>query len=422
MAMRNWILAGLVVALAAGGGWYYYAHNQHEALDPEALVLAHKGDLEIVITETGRIQPRTKVDVKSKVAGQVQSVPVHEGQVVKAGDVLLQLDPHDSQRAFAQAEADREVAKAELDGLMAGPRDEDLAEAQAAIEQARARKRQADADHARAAQALAAKSLTPREWDQATEAATEANAGLKAAQSKLDRLKAGARTDEIAGARARLRKAEVALQAARDQLASCVIRSPIAGTVIHRGIEVGELVTPGVSETGNREPLLSVADLSSLVVESDINQIDVGKLAVGQPVTVRVDTLPGASFKGEVYKVSPAAVAGRERDVQLFPMETLVRDTAGSRLRPGMSADLDIFVASRHDVLLLPVEAVTREKGGVGRVTFVRKRTDGKWARETRTVRLGAASDQEVEILSGMEDGDQVLIDPPSAKDNVNKF
>ena len=167
--------------------------------------------------------------------------------------------------------------------------------------------------------------------------------------------------------------------------------------------------------------MLTVADLSTLVVQSDINQIDVGKLALGQQVAIRVDTLPGESFTGEVYKVAPAAVAGRERDVQLFPMETIVRNAGGGRLRPGMSADLDIFVAKKPNALVLPVEAVTREKGGVGKVTYVRKTRD-KWVREARTVRLGASSDQEVEVLAGLQEGDQVLIDPASAKDNVNKF
>ncbi|MDB5099605.1 MAG: putative rane protein [Cyanobacteria bacterium RYN_339] len=411
-----------VVAVLGGGAWFAYTRVSSTDLNPEAVVTAHRGDLEIVVTETGRIQPMTKVDIKSKVAGQVMTLSGKEGQKVKPGDVLLELDPRDFRRHLAQAEADHAMVAAELNGLLAGARREDLEEARANLAQARARARRTQDDRDRAAKALSANSLTPQEWSQARGAADEAQAGVAAAQSKLNRLQAGARVAEVQQARARLRKADVELQSARDQLAYCVIRSPIAGTIIHRGIQVGEMVTPGVSETGNREPLLTVADLSSLVVQSDINQIDVGKLAIGQTVAIRVDTLPGESFNGEVYKVAPAAVAGRERDVQLFPMETIVRNGGGGRLRPGMSADLDIFIAKKANALLLPVEAVTREKGGVGKVTFVRKGRDNKWVREARTVRLGASSDQEVEVIAGLADGDRVLIDPASAKDNVNKF
>jgi HlyD family secretion protein len=414
-------IGAVVLAGLGGGAWYAYARTTASDLNPEAVVTAHRGDLEIVVTETGRIQPLTKVDIKSKVAGQVMTLKVKEGQQVKAGDVLLELDPRDFRRALAQAEADHAMVAAELNGLLAGPRREDLEEARANLSQALARARRAGEERDRAAKALAANSLTPAEWTQARGLADEANAGVAAAQSKLRRLQAGAGAAEVQQARARLRKADVELQAARDQLAYGVIRAPISGTIIHRGIQVGEMVTPGVSETGNREPLLTVADLNTLVVQSDINQIDVGKLAIGQQVAIRVDTLPGESFTGEVYKVAPAAVAGRERDVQLFPMETIVRNAGANRLRPGMSADLDIFVAKKPNALVLPVEAVTREKGGVGKVTFVRKTRD-KWVREARTVRLGASSDQEVEVLAGLAEGDQVLIDPASAKDNVNKF
>jgi RND family efflux transporter MFP subunit len=277
-------------------------------------------------------------------------------------------------------------------------------------------------DRARAAKAMEAGSLTPREWDAARSDAAQAEAEVRAYESKLARLQAGARPEEVAQARARLRKAEVAVASARDQLAYTIIKAPISGTVIHRGIEAGEMVTPGVSETGDRKPLLTVADLSKLVVESDINQIDVGKLTLGQSVSIRVDTLPGVAFSGSVYKVAPAAVAGRERDVQLFPIQTIVAHAGADKLKPGMSADLDIFIQKRPHVLLLPVEAVVRDKREQGHVTVVKKGADGHWIKEKRTVTLGTGSDHEVEVVSGLTEGEQVYIDPASAKDNVNQF
>lgn len=424
MALNRWLVGMLVGAAIAGGAgaWWMVARGEGKAVPKEALLKVLRGDLDIVVTETGRIQPLTKSDIKSKVAGQVFKVWVKEGQVVKQGQMLLELDPTDFRRNLAQAEADREMVAAELLGLTAGARSEDVAEARALLAQAQSRAQRTREERDRAAKALAAGSLTPREWDNANADFTEGEAGVRASESKLARLRAGARPEEIAQARARLRKADVALQRSRDQMAYTVIRAPIAGTVIHRGIEVGEMVTPGVSETGDRKPLLTVADLSSLVVESEINQIDVGKLGVGQSVTIRVDTLPGVTFQGEVSKVAPAAIAGRERDVQLFPIQTLVRDAGASRLRPGMSADLDIFIQKRHGVLLLPVQAVTRQKGNTGSVTYLRQDGAGKWIQEKRTIVVGASSDQQVEVVAGLAEGDQIQIDPASAKDNVNQF
>lgn len=420
---KNLVIGGTVALALLGGGGYWLANrNADGGVSPDAIVKVARGALEIQVAETGRIEPLTKSDIKSKVAGQVLAVRVKEGQAVRKGDVLLELDPRDFQRQFAQADADRSMVAAEVAQLVAGARREDLAEARAVLAQARARARRAADDKARAGKALAAGSLTPREWEIAQAEAAESEASVKAAESKLARLRAGARPEEIAQARARLRKADVALQAARDTLAYAVLRAPIDGTVIHRGIEVGEMVTPGVSETGDRKPLLTVADLSRLVVESEINQIDVGKLDLGLPVTIRVDTLPDVEFKGKVHKIAPAAVAGKERDVQLFPIQTLIDPAGTTKLRPGMSADLDIHVQKRANVLLLPVQAVTRERGRTAFVTFLTKGDNGTWRKEKRSITLGASSDQQVEVAAGLSEGDQVQVDPASAKDNVNQF
>lgn len=419
---KTLLIAITVCGLLGAGGWWGYAQRQGQALSPEAIVTVKRGDLEILVAETGRVQPLTKVDVKSKVAGQVLKLHVKEGQAVKEGDVLLELDPTDFKRQLAQAEADRAMIKAELDALLAGSRQEDLAEARAMLAQSRARAKRAEEEKTRAAKALAAGSLTPREWDGVTAEFDESQAAVTAAQSKLARLQAGPRREEIAQARARLMKAEVALASARDQLAYSVLRSPIRGTVIRRGIEVGEMVTPGVAETGDRKPLLTVADLSRLVVESEINQVDVGKLDLGQAVAIRVDSLPGTTFEGRVHKVAPAAVPGADRDVQLFPIQTLIDNAGASRLRPGMSADIDIHIQKRPNVLVLPVEAVRRLKGQEAQVTIAKRNADGQWVQEKRHVVIGASSDQQVEIKSGLQEGEQVLVDPASAKDAVNKF
>lgn len=420
---RNWGLALGAIALLGGGAWILIGRSHGADIPAAALATASRGDLSIVVAETGMVQPLRHVDIKSKVAGQVSQVLVREGERVSQGQVLLTLDPTDFKRQLAQAQADAQMAKAELAQLTDGPRPEDLVAARAELETARAHALQADADRDRARRALASGTIAPAEWDQARSDAMSADAQVREAQSKLDELVAGPRAEAIAEARAKYAKAQVAVEAAQDQLTYTVIRAPIAGTVIHRGIEVGEMVTPGVSQTaGDQQPLLTVADLSKLVVESDINQIDVGKLALGQRVSIQVDSLPGESFTGKIYKVAPAAVPGKENGVQLFPIQTLI-DAGNAPLRPGMSADLDIYVQNKPNVLLLPVEAVLRDGDALkGKVTLVTRAQNGAWQKTTRDVTLGASSDSQVEVVAGLAAGDQVLIDPASAKAEVNKF
>ena len=188
---RRLVIALATLALLGGGGaWWGIQRSSSAELPAEALITVKRGDLEIVVAETGRIQPLTKVDIKAKVAGQVEDIRVKEGQAVTRGQVLLSLDPTDFKRKLAEAEADQAMIRAELDALLAGSRREDLAEARAMLSQAHARHRRASDDRARASKAMEAGSLTPREWDAARADAAQAEAEVRAYESKLARLQA----------------------------------------------------------------------------------------------------------------------------------------------------------------------------------------------------------------------------------------
>ncbi|MEB3329080.1 MAG: efflux RND transporter periplasmic adaptor subunit [Candidatus Sericytochromatia bacterium] len=388
--LRNVLVAGLLAGLGLGAGqaWQRWQPTP-EAPPPEAVVRVTRGPLAIVVKETGRIQPFAKVDLRSKVAGQVLKLHVRTGDQVRAGQVLLELDATDLRRQAALAEADVAIARAQLSGLGSDARQAELVEARAQLREARKRPEPAEAEAARRR--------------------------LEVLQARL--------SGEEAQARAQLRKAELSLSAAREQLGRAVLRSPVSGTVVHRAIEVGEMVTPGVAETADRRSLLTIANLSRLLVAAEVNQIDVARLRVGMPASVRVDALPGQRFEGRIHQIAPAAVPGRERDVQLFPVEVLLegRQTAG--LRPGMNADVDIAVLSRPGVLQLPIQAVRRDGDGddAGSVAVV-ERVGGQIRTLRRAVRLGVHNDQVVELRAGMAEGEEVLVDPPPADGNVNRF
>jgi multidrug efflux pump subunit AcrA (membrane-fusion protein) len=386
--LRNTLVVGLLASLGLGAfqAWRRW-QPVPDAPPPEAIVRVTRGPLEIVVKETGRIQPFAKVDLRSKVAGQVLKLHVRTGDRVRAGQVLLELDASDLRRQEALAEADVAIARAQLSGLLSGARRAELVEARVQLREAQLRQAPAEAE---------------------------------AARHRLEVLEARLSAEE-AQARAQLRKAELSQRAAREQLDRAVLRSPVAGTVVHRAIEVGEMVTPGVAETADRRPLLTIADLSRLLVAAEVNQIDVARLRVGLPATVRVDALPGQRFEGRIHQIAPAAVQGRERDVQLFPVEVLLegRQTAG--LRPGMSADVDIAVLSRLGVLQLPVQAVRRERDDAGSVAVV-ERAGGGSRTVRREVRLGVHNDQVIELRTGVTEGEEVLVDPPAADGNVNRF
>ncbi|HEY9765153.1 MAG TPA: efflux RND transporter periplasmic adaptor subunit, partial [Chroococcales cyanobacterium] len=323
-----------------------------------------RGELAVTVAETGTIEALTRVEVKSKVAGQVARLLVDVGDPVKKGQLLIQLDTKDTERQLAQSKADREIAQARLARLLAGARPEEISEARAQLAQRVSVGEKTKAEYARSRAALEAGSITPREAETAKGDFAGSTAQIEESKAHLRLLRAGSRMEEIAEARAQLAKADVAFKAAEDQLSYSFIRSPMSGTVIKRGIEAGEMVSPGVSATAQGTRMLIVADLSHLVIQSNLNQVDVGKVRKNQGVEVRVDSAPGKVFHGKVWQVAPAAEASGDgqNSIQTFPIKTILDVVPGKEekdlLKPGMSADIDIQVMTKKNAIFLPVEAI----------------------------------------------------------------
>jgi multidrug resistance efflux pump len=172
------------------------------------------------------------------------------------------------------------------------------------------------------------------------------------------------------------------------------------------GIEAGEVVTPGVQQTFEGRPLMVVGDLSTLVVKSELNQIDIAKIEVGDLAELSFDALPGRRFSARVTKTAPAAVLPKGKTVEVFPVEATLTETS-TTIRPGMTADVRFAIDTRR---------VVRDKGDA----FVTKivSVEGKPRTERVAVRLGARSDRQVEVAEGIVEGDELLIDPASSKAN----
>jgi HlyD family secretion protein/macrolide-specific efflux system membrane fusion protein len=353
------LLVGLAVVRRGGAG--------PKELDQSLIVAVKRGDLSIEVVETGKVQPREKVEVKSKVAGQVDKVLVLEGAQVKKGELLLQLDPTDYRRDVSRCEAD-------------------VAQAKNALEFAR---------------------LSLDRKQRGLESRGVAQADVDFALNDL-------KAKQVA-----LKTTEVALGAAQDRLRYTQIVSPMDGTVIQRGIQPGEVVTPGVQATFEGKPLLTVADLSTLVVKADLNQIDVAKVKLGQTVSLTLDALPGKKYEAKVSQVAPASTTPKGKDVDVFPVEATLTSADG-QIKPGMTADMRIHIETKDKVLSLPIEAVVKE-AGKNMVTKVTGAA-GKGRTQKAEVQTGARNDREVEVVSGLGEGEKVLIKPASSADNEYKM
>ncbi len=361
---RRRLVWSLVVATVVGAVSYGAIRSRAKPppIDPASVITVTRKPIDVEILETGRVLPRERVELKSRVAGQVQAVLVQEGASVKTGDVLLLLDPIDYQRELARAEAD-------------------VAQAAAAL------------DFARLARTRAERGV---------------GQGI-APKTELDQALHEERTRTLA-----LRAAHVARSVAQDRLRYTRLVSPIDGIVTARGIEPGETVVPGVQSTFDGKSLLTVADLRTLLVRVNLNQIDVAKVAVGRKATLTLDALPGRTYRAEITKVAPASVKLAGKDQEVFPIEVQLEE-ADALVKPGMTADVRIHLDAKHGALAVPLEAIVKESGR----SYVLRADAPKTSKVE--VSLGLRNDREVEV-TGIEEGARVLLGPPSASENETKL
>ncbi len=401
---------------------------------PESVVVEVKAVQRRTLQETlepaGSVQATATAHVVAKVPGRVVSVGVDEGDRVRAGQVVVQLDPSDLQAQVQQAQAAVEAARARWEQarvaaqLAADTARHQVAQAQAAVEAARAQaasaqaqvqaassaRARAEADLQRAQQLFREGALPAQQVDAARAAAEAARAQeeaahaqwqaaqeqLRVAQAALQLARTASqqvpiRQRDVEQAQAAFRQAEAALRWAQLQLEQTALRAPLSGVVLERRIQPGEYAAPGV-------PLLVVAELDTVRVHLAVSETQVAALRVGQPVPVTVDALPGRVFPGRVEGWSPAADA-RTRS---FLVKVRVPNPDGS-LRPGMFARGRIAVRSRVDVPAVPVDALVYEAARA--FVFV---VDSGVARR-RPVTVGLASDGWAEVR-GLAPGTPVVV------------
>jgi macrolide-specific efflux system membrane fusion protein len=368
---RHWVRNSAILVVLVGAVVVFVTRRGGagpKELDQSLITTVKRTDLAIEVLETGKVQPREKVEIKSKVAGQVQKVFVDAGDHVKKGQLLLQLDPTDYERDVAKCEADVAAAKNALE--------------------------------------FSQLSLDRRQK------------GLEArgvAQMDVDTAAADVKAKKVA-----VQTATVAYNAASDRLRYTHIVAPMDGTVTERGIQPGEVVTPGVQATFEGKALLTVADLSTLIVKADLNQIDVAKVKLGQKVAVTLDALPGKNYEGTITKIAPASITPKDKQVDVFPVEaTLTKSDMA--IKPGMTADVRIHIEKKEHVISLPIEAVVKENGKQF-VTKVTPAEKGKQKTDKVEVAVGARNDREIEIASGIKEGDKVMIKPASSAENEYKM
>jgi HlyD family secretion protein len=341
------------------------------------------------VVASGHVEAPHRLDVGAQITGTVLQVPVAEGQAVKAGDLLVQLDATELSAASRQADAAVAQAQARL---------RQLQEVQAPVAAQTLRRAQASLDNARAAmarsQVLFGKGFIGQAaLDDARKTSELADAEMRSSQKQLDTTNAAG--SDRALAVADVTGAQASAQAARARAGYAAIRAPVAGTLIARAVEVGDVVQPGrVLMT------LSPRGLTQLVVQ--IDEKNLALLALGQDALVSADAYPAQRFAAQLAYINPGVNATTGAvEVKLDVA------TPPAVLKQDMTVSVDIEVARRPQALIVPLAAVRDADGAAPWVL----RVEGRHA-VRRAVRLGLRSGGLAEVVSGLAEGDAVVSAP----------
>lgn len=451
--MRKTIVILIVLALLGlSGVWAYQrfvATTDQPAQEREEAVVK-RGSLTTLVNATGTVLPQRQTTLSFRGVGQVAEVLVEIGETVSAGQVLARLDTTEAEFAVRQAElalasaqtqllrlqrpaaasdiaaaqAALQSAQAAYDKLLAGPSAEEIRVARANLDQAQAARDQAQRAYDLVAnrpdvgmlpQALqlqqatiaydAAKAsyeLAMRKPSAAELAA--AQSAIAQAEANLARLQQGASEEDLLAARLQVEQAQLSLEQARHQLESATLTAPHTGTITLVGVKEGEL-------TGS-QPAFVVTDLSVYHIDVSVDEIDIGQVTVGQPVTITLDALPGTVLSGRVDRISDTSQL--DAGVVVFKV-TIGLAPTDAPLRVGMTASVDILTERRDGVLLVPNRFVRIDRT-TGQ-TFVERLVGGQV--QPVEIQTGARDESHSEVLAGLSEGDVLVLVKQSSREQL---
>jgi len=406
-------LIAITIVIAVIGGYFWSRDDASEEQKKAQwnTVEVQKGDISLTVSCTGQIVSNLDVEIKSKASGEVVKLPFDVSDKVKKGDLLVELDPVDEQRKVNQAKISLASSEARLmqSKVSLETARENLAteeqSAKVALKAAQASADDAVAKAKRMQELLDKKLASQEEKDTAETSSAQAEAALENARLRVNDLKVKERDLEIQREDIKLAEAQVEndkinLSLAEQRLTDTKVFSSLDGVVSERNIQIGQIISSGISNVGGGTLLMVVSDLSHLFIEASVDESDIGKVKLGQAVTITADAFPGMSFHGEVERIATKGV--NVSNVVTFEVRIEVQGENKSLLKPEMTANVEIIAAEKDDVLLVPEQAVIYKKGKA----VVRVSKDDEL--EERQIKTGLSDGVMVEVTEGLTLGEVV--------------
>lgn len=402
---RRFVFITILVLIAGGVVLWWTLGRAAKSHDPaQAPVAVVRRNLASTVLATGAVKPQVGAEVRvgARISGKVERLFANIGDVVKKGSIIAELEKADLQAVVNQRAAELSIAEAKLSAVKS-LRPKEIEKAQADVNQWQATVDLDKKDLARQDDLLKQDFTSQQARDRAQEQLIVAEARLDSAKKALELAKTGY-DEDLKQATADIERARAALANDKVQLSYATITAPIDGVIGLVTTQEGETVAAGL----NAPTFVTIIDLARLQVDTFVDEVDIGKVKVGQKATFTVDSFPSREFSGKVIAIYPKAVI--QENVVNYDVVVEITDPYEGSLRPDMTASVTIQLDAHENVLVVPIKSVKREHGK----DVVYLVTNGQ--AQPHEVKVGWKDSQWVEIVAGLEEGQMVLPDTPAAK------
>ena len=388
------IISAIVLAFVVlvGGAVVAFSHGSSK-IDPSKLAKVEKADLAKSVVATGKVEPITKVEVKSKASGIVKKLLVEYGDRVKKGQLLAQLDKIEIQAGVDQSRASLEAAQA------------NLASSKADYERAKVDAEGPDVP------------LLKRSYDRALQMQKDGVVSVSALDDAEKEYKLAVNKQNVARAQMLVLQAKIAqaqaqvaqdvanLKQLEEQLNYTDIVSPIDGIILSRDVEMGDAVSSILVLGSGATLVMTLGDTSQVYVKGKVDESDIGRVYLGQPARIKVESFKDKTFNGVVTKISPMGV---EKDnVTTFEVRVSIQNPGGE-LKAEMTANAEIILEEHKSVLQIPEGAIIYDKDRNASVEVPDPK--GKDGKNKVAINIGISNGAKTEVLKGLKENDQVIL------------
>ena len=407
----KWFVGLLSLFLLAGGSYLAYQKlaQAKPAKQPMAAVPVGRSNLSVTVSANGTIEPEQLVNVSPKTSGILKTLMVEEGDFVKQGQAIAQMDDSNLRGQLTEAKGKLAAAEANLEKVIAGNRAEEIAQTEARLNSVQANLKQAEDDLNRNRELMEAGAISQQAYNKFRTARDTAQAEVTEAQEALALSKAGSRQEDIDAAQAQVETAKGVLETIQTQINDTVIRAPFTGMINRVYADPGAFVTPMTSgssvSSATSSSILSLASTNQ--VAANVSENSIAKIRVGQPVLIEADAYPGKKFQGRVKQIATEATV--EQNVTSFEVEVSLLPDAEKLLRSGMNVSVEFQAGQVKNAITVPTIAIVHQDNQTGVFVSNGEQEPPRFI----PITTGATVNNQTEVKSGLQGTEKVLISPP---------